>query len=99
MGFDAIWISPIVENVDDPDYKLGVGYHGYWAKDWSKLNSNFGSPEDLKALVQAAHEKDIWVMVDVVANHTGPIGDDFSKLNPFNSKDYFHNECKIDWNK
>ena len=36
-------------------------------------------------------------MVDVVANHTGPVGDDFSKLNPFTDKDHFHKDCSIDW--
>lgn len=36
MGFDAIWISPIVANRDG-------GYHGYWATDIDGLNDNFGS--------------------------------------------------------
>ena len=71
MGFDAIWISPVVDN-------LSGGYHGYWAKNWEGINANFGTPDELKALVAAAHAKGIWVMVDVVANHSAPIGDDFS---------------------
>ena len=91
MGFDAIWISPIVDNIDG-------GYHGYWARNWEKLNENFGTEDDLKALVNAAHEKDIWVMVDVVANHCGPIGDDFGQLYPFNVSDDFHSDCDINWN-
>jgi alpha-amylase len=41
MGFDAIWISPIVDNTDG-------GYHGYWARDWEAVNSNFGTKDDLK---------------------------------------------------
>ena len=91
MGFDAIWISPIVDNTDG-------GYHGYWARNWEGVNENFGSADDLKALVDAAHEKDIWVMVDVVANHCAPIGDDFGQLYPFNIGDDFHNDCDINWN-
>ena len=71
IGFDAIWISPVVDNLDG-------GYHGYWAKNWDGINSHFGSESDLKNLVKAAHSKGIWVMVDVVANHSAPIGDDFS---------------------
>lgn len=77
MGFDAIWISPIVDNLDG-------GYHGYWARNWEGVNTNFGSADDLKALVDAAHAKDIWVMVDVVANHSAPIGNDFGQLYPLN---------------
>lgn len=65
MGFDAIWISPVVDNYEK-------GYHGYWARNIYKINSRFGSRDDLKKLVQACHSRDIWVMVDVVANHVYP---------------------------
>jgi alpha-amylase len=42
---------------------------------------------------------DIWVMVDVVANHVGPVGNDFSQISPFNSPDHYHSNCDIqDWN-
>lgn len=44
MGFDAIWISPIIDNYDG-------GYHGYWGRDMYKLNSNFGSEADLVSLI------------------------------------------------
>ena len=71
MGFNAIWISPVVENYEN-------GYHGYWATNWEEINHYFGTADDLKNLVDACHEKDIWVMVDVVANHVGPVGTDFS---------------------
>lgn len=64
MGFDAIWISPVVDNYPQ-------GYHGYWARNMYGVNTNFGSAADLKNFVQAAHAKDIWVMVDVVGNHMG----------------------------
>lgn len=77
MGFNAIWISPVVENLDN-------GYHGYWATNWEKVNEHFGSEDDLKSLVNAAHAKGIYVMVDVVANHVGPVGTDYSKIYPLN---------------
>lgn len=88
MGFDAIWISPIVDNLDG-------GYHGYWARNWEKLNDHFGSADDLTALVSACHDKGIWVMVDVVANHVAPVGDDFSQIYPFNRREHYHNDCAI----
>ena len=91
LGFDAIWISPVVDNTDN-------GFHGYWARDWSKINDKFGSPDQLKKLVAAAHAIDIWVMVDVVANHVGPVGDDFSSIAPFNASSHYHDKCQIqDW--
>lgn len=98
MGFDAIWISPVVENYEN--YMTHqYGYHGYWATNWEATNLHFGSEQDLHDLVTAAHNKDIWVMVDVVANHVGPIGTDYSKINPFNKSEHYHDDCQInDWN-
>lgn len=105
MGFDAIWISPVVKNVDNPNPTLGDGYHGYWTKDFERLNNVWGSEKDLKRLVQSAHAKGILVMVDVVINHSGymkydEVKKDFKYLDivPFNKKEYYHPLCEInDW--
>jgi len=83
LGFDAIWISPVIENTPN-------GYHGYWAKNLSAVNSNFGSEQDLKNLVASAHSKNMWVMVDVVANHMGGTIDDISGFSPFNKPEHYH---------
>jgi len=92
MGFDAIWISPVIDNLEP-------GYHGYWGKNWEEINSHFGSADDLKNLVKAAHNKGIWVMVDVVANHVAPIGQDFSQIYPLNKSEHYHTDCQItNWN-
>ena len=69
MGFDAIWISPIIKQFDGTSH--GDAYHGYWPKDFEKLNTVWGSEEDLKSLVKSAHMKGILVMIDVVINHSG----------------------------
>ena len=98
MGFDAIWISPIVKN-------YGKGYHGYWAKHFEEVNEKFGSEEDLKSLVESAHKMDILVMVDVVANHVGYVPtdkktkiEDFSGVWPFHDESFYHDNCQIkDW--
>jgi alpha-amylase len=52
MGFNAIWISPVVQNTPD-------GYHGYWAKDFFSVNEHFGSESDLKSLVNACHSRGV----------------------------------------
>ena len=92
MGFDAIWISPIVENSDG-------AYHGYHLTNLYKLNQNFGSEQDLIDLITECHKRDIWVMVDVVGNHVAPVGFDFQRITPFNSADHYHDACQItDWN-
>jgi alpha-amylase len=66
MGFDAIWISPIVTNTPN-------GYHGYWMQDLYGFNPKFGSKADLQALIQACHSRNMFVMLDVVGNHVGPV--------------------------
>lgn len=91
MGFDAIWISPVIEN-------QGKDYHGYAGLNWEKINSHFGSEQDLKDLIAACHKAGIYVMIDVVANHVAPVGDDFGRVIPFNKSEYYHSKCDIDWN-
>ena len=88
MGFDAIWISPIVENTEG-------SYHGYHLTNLYKLNYHFGSEEDFRELIRACHAQDIWVMVDVVANHVAPIGTDYGRIYPFNKPEHYHDWCDI----
>ena len=45
MGFDAIWITSPLDNLEK-------GYHGYWHRNWEKVNSHFGTEEDLHELVK-----------------------------------------------
>jgi alpha-amylase len=95
MGFDAIWISPVVEQINDPSR----AYHGYSQQNAYGLNSNFGTASDLKNLASALHQRGMYLMVDVVVNHFGWSGTaestDYSTLVPFNDKSYFHNVCWI----
>jgi len=92
MGFDAIWISPIPVN-------HGEDYHGYGALDWYTVNPHFGTKEDLKELVAEAEKKNIWIMLDVVANHVAYVDLDFSGVIPFNKDEYYHTKCQINnWN-
>lgn len=55
MGFTAIWVSPVVEQVADPSR----GYTGYAAQDLYALNSNFGTAADLQALATALHDRNM----------------------------------------
>ncbi|MGB3605510.1 alpha-amylase family glycosyl hydrolase [Psychroserpens sp.] len=78
LGINAIWMTPIVEQIHggtDEGTGLTYGFHGYWAKDWTAIDPNFGTKDDLKKLVDAAHAKGIRVLLDAVINHTGPVTD------------------------
>ena len=78
LGINAIWFTPVVEQIHDAtDEGTGntYGYHGYWAKDWTAIDPNFGTRKDLEKLVKTAHANGIRILLDVVLNHTGPVTD------------------------
>jgi glycosidase len=69
LGATAIWITPPVRNqVSEGAYH---GYHGYWASDFCRTDPHFGTLEDYQNLVKAAHQKGLYVIQDIVVNHTG----------------------------
>lgn len=81
LGINAIWMSPIVEQIHgatDEGTGLTEGYHGYWTRDWTAIDPNFGTEEDLKELVDVAHEHGIRIVLDAVINHTGPVTEEDS---------------------
>jgi alpha-amylase len=76
LGVNAIWMTPLVEQIHgatDEGTGKTYGFHGYWAKDWTALDPNFGTKADLQELVEKAHKKGIRIVLDAVINHTGPV--------------------------
>jgi alpha-amylase len=76
LGINAIWMTPIVEQIHgatDEGTGLSYGFHGYWTSDWTAIDPNYGTKEDLKELVEVAHSKGIRILLDAVINHTGPV--------------------------
>lgn len=76
LGINAIWFTPVVEQIHGATNEgtgNTYGYHGYWAKDWTAIDPNFGTKKDLGKLVKTAHSKGIRILLDVVLNHTGPV--------------------------
>ncbi|KAI0721448.1 glycoside hydrolase superfamily [Fomitopsis betulina] len=96
MGFDAIWISPVVKNLEGSTGD-GYSYHGYWAVDQNSVNEHFGTADDLNALSSALHARGMYLMVDVVVNHmaANTLPPDYSTFTPFNSESDFHTFCWI----
>lgn len=82
LGVNALWFNPPVEQVHgfvDEGTGKTYGYHGYWTRDWTAIDPNFGTMEEFKQLVQTAHARGIRVVMDAVVNHTGPVTDEDSK--------------------
>ena len=75
LGINAIWFTPVTEQIHgvvDEGTGNTYAYHGYWAKDWTALDPNFGTMDDLAELVETAHANGIRIVMDAVINHTGP---------------------------
>ncbi|MCZ2123673.1 MAG: maltose alpha-D-glucosyltransferase [Anaerolineales bacterium] len=62
LGVDCIWIMPI--------YPSPLNDDGYDIADYYNVDSAYGQLEDLKTLIQAAHERGIRLILDLVLNHT-----------------------------
>ncbi len=76
LGVNAIWMTPVVEQIHgatDEGTGNTYGFHGYWTKDWTALDPNFGTAADLRELVDKAHKRGIRIVLDAVINHTGPV--------------------------
>ncbi len=76
LGINAIWFTPVVEQIHggtDEGTGFTYAFHGYWTKDWTALDPNFGTMEDLAELVSVAHKNNIRIVMDAVINHTGPV--------------------------
>ena len=71
MGITAIWMTPILRN--QAIQAGGFGHHGYWIVDFTEIDPHFGSNQDLKNLIDAAHKKNIKVFFDIITNHTADI--------------------------
>jgi len=82
LGITAIWINPVQKQMPrglpaQAPGKLGIpefthwGFHGYWIDDFDSMEPQFGTRQDLKNFVDAAHKRGIKVLLDVVYNHSG----------------------------
>ena len=103
LGVDVLWLSPVIDNPNGcMDGTLSgvtyTAYHGYFPVDLHSTEEHFGTLDELRALVDAAHARGIRVLVDLVANH-------IHEQNPLfesHQKDgWFHasNSCEPNWDK
>jgi glycosidase len=68
LGVNVLWLMPI-----HPTGKLkskGTLGSPYAVRDYDAVNPEYGTPDDLKALIAAAHKRGMKVFIDIVANHT-----------------------------
>ncbi|TYD40269.1 alpha,alpha-phosphotrehalase [Aeromonas veronii] len=62
LGVDALWLTPV--------YVSPQVDNGYDIADYLAIDPAYGTMADFEALLAAAHERDIRIVMDIVVNHT-----------------------------
>ncbi|WP_052339348.1 alpha-amylase family glycosyl hydrolase [Gorillibacterium massiliense] len=76
LGINAIWITAPYEQIHGFVSGTGgqfahYGYHGYYALDYTEMDRNMGTVDEMREFVDTAHSMGIRVVMDVVLNHAG----------------------------
>jgi maltooligosyltrehalose trehalohydrolase len=87
LGINAIELMPVTQTP-------GRWNWGYDGVNLFSVNHNYGTPDDLKCLVDCCHQRNITVILDVVYNHFGPEGNCLPVYGP-----YFTNKHRTPWGK
>ncbi len=66
LGVTTLWIGPIWRQ--RPDLET---YHGYGIQNFLDVDPRFGTRQDLRDLVDAAHDRGVYVLLDIIYNHSG----------------------------
>jgi glycosidase len=75
LGVTTLWLSPVFRQradwTDIDSRYTFVSYHGYGIQNYLDVDPRLGTREDLRELVKKAHQKGMYVILDVIHNHTG----------------------------
>ena len=88
MGFNTIWVLPVMEIPGDVDNQINIGYY---IENFMQVESSYGTDQDYKDFVAAAHDLGLKVIQDVTPNHSG-------KVHPFAEEASLYGEYSQYWN-
>lgn len=72
LGATSVWLTPPVANLWWSNESSYGGYHGYWARDFSKVDEHYGTLQDYQTLSKSLHQRGMYLIQDIVVNHTAP---------------------------
>jgi cyclomaltodextrinase / maltogenic alpha-amylase / neopullulanase len=88
MGFNTIWVLPVTEVPGNIDNQVNIGYN---IIDFMKVETSYGTDQDYKNFIEAAHELGIKVIQDITPNHTG-------REHPFAQEALLYKDYSQYWN-
>ena len=68
LGVSTVWLSPVFRQVTESD-----DYHGYGIQNFLDVDPHYGTREQLREFVAAAHNAGIRVILDIILNHAGDV--------------------------
>ena len=71
LGTGAIWLSPVLKNLPFEQTYHGYGIHNFLHADPRFADAPANADDELRKLVDAAHSAGLYVILDIVLNHTG----------------------------
>lgn len=102
LGVKAIWLSPVLKNPAPPLWKWN--YHGYATQDFLNVDGRFASDgtqataeKELTDLVNEAHARGIYIILDIVLNHAARVFDYVIGGATVDSLPYQNSELPIEW--
>ncbi|RDV24519.1 alpha-amylase [Alteromonas aestuariivivens] len=82
IGATTLWTTPPVANQWWNEAQGYGGFHGYWPIDHRKIDEHFGDLETYKNLSHELHNRGMYLIHDVVINHTGNYFDYNNEYDP-----------------
>ncbi|MFQ7001842.1 MAG: MucBP domain-containing protein, partial [Clostridium sp.] len=93
LGVNAIWLTAPYEQIHGALSAGGFkhyAYHGYYALDYTEVDENMGTAQDLENFIDTAHEHGIRVIFDIVMNHAG-------YANPKDADEFGYGKLASNW--
>jgi glycosidase len=66
LGVTTLWVGPVWRQREDLET-----YHGYAIQHFLDVDPRFGTRQDLRDLIDAAHDRGMYVLLDIIYNHSG----------------------------
>jgi glycosidase len=88
LGATSVRTTPQVANQWWDPVAQYWGYHGYWARDFKSVDEHYGNLDDYQNLSRNLHARDMYLIQDIVVNHTGIF---FYYDGPYDAKDVSKN--------
>ena len=73
LGFNAVWVTPVVRQLPVAPDGSSAAYHGYWGVGFDQVDPHWGTMKTFQNLVDSAHQQGMKIILDIVINHSADV--------------------------